>query len=585
MLSLVVVGSILLWGGITAPALAVTTPSPAVSGSWNIDPIGPGQVSDMDSGRVVLVKTSPGGSEAGSSLLVYDIASTETLSYNTPYFVTQVDLKGDHAAFIANEGQSSSLRLLTLSSGEIERVADLGQVWSEGKDFVIAGGQLLWIERDTSGATGVWTYDLASKETRVLADGETYGSPAELIASENWLVFHAQKTGESQTYIWAFNLETGSARECPRTFGYAEEVEGGSLYYVPSNPHAFGALPELHRFDLATGIDEVVTSGSEYQNLQADGDRLAWASWANGRASVVVRDLTTGSETQIPVPAYWIGGLRLDGDVLLWGGQARIGYSVSKQGNYLFACDLANGTVTRLSPNFRYPQRWYTDGQSVAYLKTIWQTQTAGYVVATRIVPSPTTFTDVSGFDPYFTAIAGLKLLGAAEGYPTSDGKADFRPEGLLTRAQFAKMLAEVLDLDVTEGLVSSFVDLGENDPQSLFPHEYVAAVVDLGGIINGTSPDHFSPYANLTRAQLVTFIARAARVVLPGVLEAAPTLMEPTLGLFDPVHGPQLELAERGGLLDGLVGYGPAWDPWRAATRAEAAQVLWNLAEMAGLN
>ena len=36
---------------------------------------------------------------------------------------------------------------------------------------------------------------------------------------------------------------------------------------------------------------------------------------------------------------------------------------------------------------------------------------------------------------------------------------------------------------------------------------------------------------------------------------------------------------AELNGLVDGLVGYGSggAWDPWRTATRAEAAQALWN--------
>jgi len=42
--------------------------------------------------------------------------------------------------------------------------------------------------------------------------------------------------------------------------------------------------------------------------------------------------------------------------------------------------------------------------------------------------------------------------------------------------------------------------------------------------------------------------------------------------------HGATMRTAEYNGLLEGLQGFGRAWDPWKQATRGEVAQMLWNL-------
>ena len=45
----------------------------------------------------------------------------------------------------------------------------------------------------------------------------------------------------------------------------------------------------------------------------------------------------------------------------------------------------------------------------------------------------------------------------------------------------------------------------------------------------------------------------------------------------FDPTHAANMRIAEYNGLLAGLSGYQPGWDPWAKASRAETAQILWN--------
>jgi hypothetical protein len=46
----------------------------------------------------------------------------------------------------------------------------------------------------------------------------------------------------------------------------------------------------------------------------------------------------------------------------------------------------------------------------------------------------------------------------------------------------------------------------------------------------------------------------------------------------FSAIHDLNLAIAEYKGLLKLLVGYGTNWDPWAPATRAEVAQILYDL-------
>ena len=66
-----------------------------------------------------------------------------------------------------------------------------------------------------------------------------------------------------------------------------------------------------------------------------------------------------------------------------------------------------------------------------------------------------------------------------------------------------------------------------------------------------------------------------------PVQLVSPPSGWTGTLGMFDPEHGPNRIRAEWLGCLDGVVGFGPGWDPWAPATRAEVAQIIWGVRDV----
>ncbi len=163
-------------------------------------------------------------------------------------------------------------------------------------------------------------------------------------------------------------------------------------------------------------------------------------------------------------------------------------------------------------------------------------------------------------------------------GYQDAEGSILFKPDDPVRRAQFAKMVSGVLRLPVNESLIAPFTDLGPDDPLNLYPHDFVAAAA-LAGIARGVDPGAFAPYADITRAQVVTMLVRGTEQVDPNALADPPAVYVGTMGDFSVDHGPAMRSAEYNGLLAGIQGFGRDWDPWQAATRGEVAQMLHVLA------
>lgn len=187
------------------------------------------------------------------------------------------------------------------------------------------------------------------------------------------------------------------------------------------------------------------------------------------------------------------------------------------------------------------------------------------------------TFVDVPRNHAYYPAVEGMKRANVIQGYPVGQDW-EFRLDDPANRAQFAKMICGTLDIEVSEDLVCPFTDLGEDDRTNLYPHEYVAAAA-RAGITQGVGGSNFAPWREISRAQVVTMIVRAARSLRPGALEA------PSAGYAAAVartgvaaHDDSLRVAEYNGLLAGLTGFGPMWDPWANASRGEVAEMLWAL-------
>jgi hypothetical protein len=145
----------------------------------------------------------------------------------------------------------------------------------------------------------------------------------------------------------------------------------------------------------------------------------------------------------------------------------------------------------------------------------------------------------------------------------------------LVTRQQFAKMIVLTLGYQVPALTSCGFKDveagLDPTDPK--YPAAYIAACAQAG-ITLGKTPETFGPYDKITRAQLITMVARAAG------LPDAPVSLVPPFRNFDPNHYPWALRAYAAGLLAGLEGLGPTYDFWQYATRAEVCVMLANLLE-----
>jgi hypothetical protein len=192
-------------------------------------------------------------------------------------------------------------------------------------------------------------------------------------------------------------------------------------------------------------------------------------------------------------------------------------------------------------------------------------------------------FSDVSSGDDYAEAINQLSSLGIING--KDDGT--FRPRELVTRQQFAKMIVLTLGLSATENDICPFSDVDVSGPGNLFPDNYVALAA-ARGITKGVSGNSFAPFNNISRAQVMSMVVRAAP--LAGVSLKQPSSAyyadsRYTQRLFDdPNHGLNCQIAEVNGLLWGIrTDAAGVWEPWTNATRGEVAQILWRLRQKMG--
>ena len=182
-------------------------------------------------------------------------------------------------------------------------------------------------------------------------------------------------------------------------------------------------------------------------------------------------------------------------------------------------------------------------------------------------------FTDTAA-SPYGTAIESL----AAEGIVSGFEDHTFRPNVTVKRQQFAKMIVKTMGYPVTGSEVCPYTDVAAQigtDP--LYPSKYVAVCASVG-ITKGTSATTFNATGDITRQQLMSMVARAAGLTGPPAQYSAPF----SAAQFSTnEHYLNACKAAVAGLLDGLVGIGPAYDFTAPATRGECAQILYNLQQM----
>jgi hypothetical protein len=197
-------------------------------------------------------------------------------------------------------------------------------------------------------------------------------------------------------------------------------------------------------------------------------------------------------------------------------------------------------------------------------------TSPSGSSTTTTLRPAPS-FSDVASGASYFAQITDLASRGIVSGF--ADGT--FRPDDSVSRQQFAKMVVKSLALPVSMQNRCPFTDVDANlDPADpLYPDHYVA-VCAAAHITEGINPalSLYGPYTSLTRAQLITMVARAADLPDP------PAEYIPPFADFSADHYPWARKAAYAGLLTGLQGIGPSYQFFEPASRGEVCLVLYNL-------
>jgi len=215
----------------------------------------------------------------------------------------------------------------------------------------------------------------------------------------------------------------------------------------------------------------------------------------------------------------------------------------------------------------------YVPGSEYGYY---WTTDFGGYVDSTAHALGPATngsggmFTDVGSGTLYASQITALAQKGVVSGY----GDGTFGPYDAVTRQQFAKMILLALGSSVPRVSSCVFTDVppvpSSSDP--LYPASYVATCASLG-ITVGKTPNSFDPYGDITRAQLITMVARARCLPEP------PSSYQPPFSDFDDTHYSWARKAAYAGLLNGLAGMGPTFNFSACATRGEVCLLLASLA------
>jgi uncharacterized protein YkwD len=201
----------------------------------------------------------------------------------------------------------------------------------------------------------------------------------------------------------------------------------------------------------------------------------------------------------------------------------------------------------------------------------------------TTTSPPPTTtsttlagvaFADVTPTHSFYKEITGLASAGVVSGY--LDGL--FYPNGLVTRAQFAKIVVLALGKHTTaidNPTNPTFTDVRYMG--SDYPFDYVEEAVGLGiieGYVNGT----FGPQKNVTRLQLALMLVRAGGAGLrsPPAGFACPFADVPAYARE------AVSLVFHNGLVSGKTGI--IFDPYGQATRGQVAKMIYGLRQVLGL-
>ncbi|WP_373533220.1 S-layer homology domain-containing protein [Vampirovibrio sp.] len=167
-------------------------------------------------------------------------------------------------------------------------------------------------------------------------------------------------------------------------------------------------------------------------------------------------------------------------------------------------------------------------------------------------------------------AIQSLSDQGILTGYP--DGS--FRPQGLITRAEFSAMMVKALSLNLNATGSQTFNDV----PTGHWAYPSIETV-RATGLVSGYPNGQFMPAKSISRAESMAILSNAARIPMP----SDATINQVLAGYRDAASiptwaRPGVAAAIQAGIFANEPNAGNAIEPLQPATRAEVAAMVENL-------
>jgi len=489
--------------------------------------------------------------------------------------------------------------------------------------FVAADGGLIAWTGAGGGNSRMFVYDLATglnKTIPVTLPGSYYNPSVD----GSLVAFQGARTGHYDD-IFIYHTESAILEQITHNVDAGDSndwnprMDAGRVVWEKDMVGP-AAKPGIYLYDTATGTSSLLLAGTEYRDPDIWGDyvvcvRNVPASGTNASEILLYNAATQELKTIAPATKNNEHARITEGKVVWSGGDIWTASAPNPWPTYqIYLYDLAADTTFALTNNIAGNLNPSIEDDVVAWetklpsaimtydctLQTVVQVSQQGDTVhspevdGSRIAwygnkglyfasrgSEATTFPDVPAEHHYATAIEGIASLKIIEGYETSG---NFGPNDLVTRQQFAKMIVLTMAISdpgrftATLNDQFTFVDSAAivRKAGELYPYHFVARAA-LTGLTTGYEDGTFRPLGNISRQQIITMLVRAGSLVL----EPPDSTYRGVLSYANEAHGQNIRLAESNGLLVNIVGPAGTLESWNttaSATRAEVAQMLWNL-------
>jgi S-layer homology domain len=526
----------------------------------------------------------PSGSDT-PTLSLYDYRGGKTTTIPGSDGAQDLQLQGNVLVWVAGGGNQAEVYAHDLSTGATTRVTNdhvqQSQVATDGRWVV-------YVTR-AAGHDEVWAVDVKSGEHRQVSEPGATDTVTGLALSRGRVAW-VEHDGPEYRLLFV-DLATNQSRELAREDGGQSDgasgppaaqgeapllmgpvIGGTKLAYLRFTTPGRMVMPHdspwsVVLLDLNTQGQTVIEGSDGVLWMQADGALLAYNAFEDmAGAGLHLYDTRTELDsTPNPDPEGLSSGGPAGSPTT--GGR---GLTLGTSGGSLIGPSLADGRVAFAV--YQSVNAQYDDSDVILAYRGTAPPQPPPLSPPFRI------FADIAT-SPYAEAVNLLAGKGIVRGYQQGEMLL-FRPDAPVLRWQFLRMVMDVTGVRwFMYDNQSPFTDTFVNGVEVNALRRVAEAGLELG-ITKGTSPTHLAPYQPISRAEAVTMLIRAAEAQKPGST-SAPAAYTGSLGSFSAAHADTMRRAEYHHLLDGLVGFGPGWDPWKPMSRGEAAQVLANLATL----